>query len=180
MGAAEVVIRRMYKAPFVAMALFVGGGLWTFTQGKEALAVGLAPFWLATTLLSYFCGPAAYLSVSPDNVTIANPLRRYSVPRSLVEGVVGYPLTSIDVRVKGRADTIAISALIPGFKTSGGVGRGTYDTSLGRLRRLLRDIPASESDGTLVRRWRGPHVALLGASVLAMLAAVVYLASHPF
>lgn len=128
-------------------------------------------------LLMYLAGPAAFVAVTRTHVVVGNPLVRYSVPRSLVDGVRidGF---SIELQVS-RHSPIPIAALTPGVGGHNRVRPGGYQTRLNKIARLLDYTPATLMAGTMVRRYRYVHLVLLAVDVLALVGMVFYISTDP-
>ncbi len=124
-------------------------------------------------LLMYLAGPAAFVAVTRTHVVVGNPLVRYSVPRSLVDGVRldGF---DIELRVSGHPP-VPIAALTPSVGGHHRVRPGGYQTRLNKIAALLDHTPATPVAGTMVRRYRYAHLGLLTVDVLALVGMVLYI-----
>ncbi|MFE9689842.1 hypothetical protein [Micromonospora sp. NPDC005806] len=162
----------------MAMAMLAATGVWSLTaitdENRRAV-VGLLPFLATAIVLFYLAGPAAYIAVTKTHVVVANPMVRYDVPRSLVDGVQGLPRLSIELRVLGHP-TIDIRALIPGAGGGHRLTAAGYERRLRSILWLMEDTPMVAIAGPVVRRWRQGHVLLLVACLVGVIASVVYLA----
>ena len=110
-------IRRLDKLSFLSMAMLAGAGAWSLTAITDEnirVIIGFLPFLFTAIVVFYLAGPAAYIAVIRTHVVVANPMVRYDVPRSLVDGVQGNSRINIELRVLGNSP-VYISALIPGL-----------------------------------------------------------------
>ena len=180
----EAMIRR--SDPLALLAIAAGTAMGVFAcvaptdipyTAQMRLLLFLVPMG-TLVLLMYLAGPAAFVAVTRTHVVVANPLVKYSVPRSLVDGVGGIVRLSIELRVSGHSP-VPIAALIPGV---GGPHRLTlagYRRRFNRIAALLDDTPATLMVGTVVRRYRYVHLVLLAVDVLALVAMVLYVSTDP-
>ncbi|QGN50131.1 hypothetical protein ACN26Y_00360 [Micromonospora sp. WMMD558] len=176
-GRGETVIRRLDKLAFMGMVILAAAGVWSLTEITDENArviVGFFPFLATGIALFYLAGPAAYIAVTKTHVVVANPMVRYDVPRSLVDGVQGHSRLNIELRVLGHSP-IDMSALIPGVGGGHTLSVAEYERRLRAILRLMEETPMVTTAGSVARSWRPVHVALLVLCLACMIASVVYL-----
>ncbi|MCW3818609.1 hypothetical protein ONA91_29640 [Micromonospora sp. DR5-3] len=173
------MIRRMDPLALLAIAMLMPSGIWGLWEGGASAAVLGLPSIGTLVLLMYLAGPAAFVAVTRTHVVVGNPLVRYSVPRSLVDGVRGIDGLSIELRVAGHSP-IPIAALIPGVGGHNRLTPGGYRRRFNEITALLDETPATLSAGTVVRRYRYAHLFLLAVDVLALAGMVLYISTDPF
>ncbi|MEW2445039.1 hypothetical protein [Micromonospora marina] len=169
------MIRRMDPIALSAIAMLVPAGIWGLWEGGVRTAMLVLPLIGTPVLLMYLAGPAAFVAVTRTHVVVGNPLVRYSVPRSLVDGVRidGF---SIELQISGHSP-VPIAALTPG---AGPPNRWSRAARLRRIATLLEYTPATLMAGTMVRRYRYANLVLLAMDVLALVGMATYLSSAPF
>ncbi|MFC0098186.1 hypothetical protein ACFFKH_11660 [Micromonospora marina] len=169
------MIRRMDPIALSAITMLVPAGIWGLWEGGVRTAMLVLPLIGTPVLLMYLAGPAAFVAVNRTHVVVGNPLVRYDVPRSLVDGVRidGF---SIELQVSGHSP-VPIAALTPG---AGPPNRWSRVARLRRIATLLEYTPATPMVGSMVRRYRYAHLVLLAMDVLALVGMVTYLSSAPF
>ncbi|MBU8856588.1 MULTISPECIES: hypothetical protein [unclassified Micromonospora] len=169
------MIRRMDPLALSAIAMLVPTGIWGLWEGGIQTAMLVLPVIGTPVLLVYLAGPAAFVAVTRTHVVVANPLVRYSVPRSLVDGVRidGF---SIELQISGHSP-VPIAALTPG---AGPPNRWSRVARLRRIATLLEYTPATLMAGTMVRRYRCVHLVLLAVDVLALVGMVIHLSAGTF
>ncbi|MFC7244172.1 hypothetical protein ACFQO7_16995 [Catellatospora aurea] len=125
----------------------------------------------AGLVTAYLAGPAAGFTVTPDTVTITNPLVRYEVPRHLAEGFDQLDNLAVRLRVRGHRP-IEVRALVPGLGTDR--SRRAVSRDLDRLEQFLTEVPVLPSAGA-PRRSRRPLTIAMLSVVVAGFAGVVAL-----
>ncbi|MFI7304436.1 hypothetical protein ACIBM8_14610 [Micromonospora aurantiaca] len=170
------MIRRNDPLALLAIAMGTAAGAFVLVTPShipytpQMLLLFLTPIG-TLVLLMYLAGPAAFVAVTRTHVVVANPLVRYRVPRSLVDGVRidGF---DIELRVSGHAP-IPIAALTPGVGGHNRVPPGGYQTRLNKIAALVNHTPATLVAGTMTRRYRYVHLLLLAVDVLALIGMVL-------
>ncbi|MDG4803919.1 hypothetical protein [Micromonospora sp. WMMD980] len=178
----EAMIRRNDPLALLAIAMGTATGIFVWVAPShipytsQMLLLLLVPIG-TLVLLMYLAGPAAFVAVTRTHVVVGNPLVRYSVPRSLVDGVRidGF---GIELQVSGHSP-IPIAALTPAVGGHNRVRPGGYRTRLDRIAALLEHTPATLVAGTMVRRHRYVHLVLLTVDVLALVGMVFYISTDP-
>jgi hypothetical protein len=177
------MIRRNDPLALLAIAMLTAAGIFVFVAPSRIpytpqtlLLLFLTPIG-TLALLMYLAGPAAFVAVTRTHVVVGNPLVRYGVPRSLVEGVRidGF---SIELQVSGHSP-IPIAALTPGVGGYNRVRPGGYQTRLNKIAALLEHTPATLAAGTMARRYRYAHLVLLTVDVLALVGMVLHISTDP-
>ncbi|MFI7074740.1 hypothetical protein [Micromonospora sediminicola] len=177
------MIRRNDPLALLAIAMLTAAGIFVFVAPSRIpytpqtlLLLFLTPIG-TLVLLMYLAGPAAFVAVTRTHVVVGNPLVRYGVPRSLVEGVRidGF---SIELQVSGHSP-IPIAALTPGVGGYNRVRPGGYQTRLNKIAALLEHTPATLAAGTMARRYRYAHLVLLTVDVLALVGMVLHISTDP-
>ncbi|MEV0006492.1 hypothetical protein AB0H28_30040 [Micromonospora sp. NPDC050980] len=176
-------IRRLDKLPFVFMAMLAVAGAWSLTAVTDEnlrVVVGSIPVLATMIVLFYLAGPAAYIAVTKTHVVVANPMVRYDVPRTIVDGVQGNSRLNIELRVLGHSP-IDISALIPGVGGGHRLTVAQYERRLRAILELMEETPMVATTGPVVRKWRQGHVLLVVACLMGIIASIIYLAAgSPF
>ncbi|MCZ7439598.1 hypothetical protein O7598_24555 [Micromonospora sp. WMMC241] len=174
-------IRRLDKLALVFMVMLAVTGAWSLTAITDEnliAVVGSLPFLATAIVLFHLGGPAAYIAVTETHVVVANPMVRYDVPRSIIDGVQGHSRLNIELRVLEHSP-IDVSALIPGVGGGHRLTVAQYERRLRAILELMEETPMVATIGPVVRRWRPGHVLLVVACLVGMIASVVYLSAGP-
>jgi hypothetical protein len=173
------VIRRRDALALALIGAMAATAIWAlfFSGAAIALLVPCLSILVAAVALLYLNGPAAYVRVSETHVVVANPIFRYVVPRSLVDGVQGRIKLNIQLRVNGHPP-IPVSALMPGLAGRHSMSTASFERRLGSLVALLNETPAIPADGTVQRRYRFVHILLMAGSTAVVAASLVYASHH--
>lgn len=170
----EVTIRRWDVFPLLMVATFVGMSAFMLAAGPRWMNLALLPLLLTMAFVAFLGGPAAYLTVTPTHLVVANPVLRYVVPRSLADGVEPTWLRSIQLRLRGRAP-LDLRAVSPWQPKDGRPTRRQHERRLAAVLAALDAVPpAPTTDDTVHRSYRLGHmvplVVLLAAIVPAFVA----------
>lgn len=176
------MIRRNDPLALLAIAMCTAAGAFVLVTPSripytpQTLLMGLTLIG-TLVLLMYLAGPAAFVAVTRTHVVVGNPLVKYRVPRSLVDGVRidGF---DIELQVSGHAP-IPIAALTPGVGGHNRVPTGGYQTRLNKIAALLDHTPATLVADTMARRYRYVHLVLLAVDVLALVGMVLSISTDP-
>ncbi|GAA1577515.1 hypothetical protein GCM10009827_119160 [Dactylosporangium maewongense] len=116
-------------------------------------------------VMCYIDGPAVWVSVGPEQVTVANWLVIHRVPRGLVDRVEEVDRLGMDL-VLTDGTKIGLGAWQPSLvpATSRSRGRSAYRSR--QLLALFADLPAAPTGGVVRRRPRLVNIALLAAPIV--------------
>ncbi|WP_433281847.1 hypothetical protein [Micromonospora sp. CA-244673] len=174
----EVTIRRSDKLPFVFMAMLTGAACYAAIAAPLTLKLATVPILLTMDFVAFLGGPAAYLTITPTHVIVANPLVRHAVPRSLTDGIQSWTRPNIELRIHGQSP-ISLRAVVPGLAGPSPVTVAEHERRMRRVLEALDSVPASNGVQEQVRSQRRlAHFVALGVLVVALICGLFILGTH--
>lgn len=165
-----IVLRRLDVAPFILFAIWLLGLavviLLTWPQPTGGwLVLSAATYFVMATC--YLSGPAPYVQVRSDCLTVANTFRRFEIPRHRIKKVGGYRDLGVAVYLDdgSKVDIGAFERAFGSHWSYGGYRRRGF-----ALEKALEEVPPTPSHADVRRRIR--YFNVLVAVILGVLASV--------